>query len=171
MNKLVFALLTLAWSATLAQGPLPKPVPVTADNFLRAESDSVFTGLVAQGGFGKFFHNRVPVAPDNRIVQRPNRDTLYSTAVFDLDAGPVTITLPEAGKRFETMIVIDEEHYVFTVGCVPTTPAVRTSRPCHPRSPCSRGGGEPWRECCAIRIPTWTQGRSMAGDSGASPPC
>ena len=27
-------------------------VPVTADNFLRAESDAVFSGLVAQGGFG-----------------------------------------------------------------------------------------------------------------------
>ncbi len=43
---------------------------------------------------------------------RPNRDTLYSHAVFDLDAGPATITLPEAGKRFMSMIVIDEDHYV-----------------------------------------------------------
>jgi hypothetical protein len=33
-------------------------VSVTADNFIRAESDTVFTGLVAQGGFCKFFHNR-----------------------------------------------------------------------------------------------------------------
>jgi hypothetical protein len=32
--------------------------------------------------------------------------------VFDLDAEPVTITLPDAGKRFMTMIVIDEDHYV-----------------------------------------------------------
>ena len=90
-------------------------VLVTVENFTRAESDSVFTGLVAQGGFGKFFHNRVAVAPDDRIVQRPNRDTLYSTGVFDLDAGQVTITLPNAGKRFETMIFIDEDHYVHDV--------------------------------------------------------
>ena len=41
-----------------------------------------------------------------------NRDTLYSAAVFDLDAGPVTITLPDAGKRFMSMQVIDEDHYV-----------------------------------------------------------
>ena len=27
----------------------------------------------------------------------------------------MTITLPDAGKRFMTMIVIDEDHYVFTV--------------------------------------------------------
>ena len=88
---------------------------VTADNFIRVESDAVFTGLVAQGGVGKFYHNRDVTSPDNHVVQRPNRDTLYSTGVFDLDAGPVTITLPDAGTRYLTMIVIDEDHYVFNV--------------------------------------------------------
>lgn len=104
-----------AWAQPAPPNRASNSVPVTADNFIRAESDKVFTGLVAQGGFGKFFHNREVTPPDSRIVQRPNRDTLYSTGVFDLDAGPVTITLPDAGKRFLTMIVIDEDHYVFTV--------------------------------------------------------
>jgi hypothetical protein len=36
---------------------------------------------------------------------RPNRDTLYSLSVFDLDAGLVTITLPHAGQRFMSMQV------------------------------------------------------------------
>ena len=107
LGSLAFAVLALAGSPAFAQAPASKAVPVTADNFIRAESDAVFTGLVAQGGVGKFYHNRT--------VQRGNRDTLYSTAVFDLDAGPVTITLPNAGKRFLTMIVIDEDHYAFTV--------------------------------------------------------
>ncbi|MBB1219813.1 DUF1254 domain-containing protein, partial [Klebsiella pneumoniae] len=40
------------------------------------------------------------------------RDTLYSSAVFDLDAGPVTITLPKTGKRFMSMQVVDQNHYV-----------------------------------------------------------
>jgi hypothetical protein len=40
-----------------------------------------------------------------------NRDTLNSAAVLDLDAGPVTITLPDAGKRFMSMQVIDEDQY------------------------------------------------------------
>ena len=40
-----------------------------------------------------------------------NRDTLYSAAVFDLDAGPVTIALPDPGKRFLSMQVIDEDEY------------------------------------------------------------
>ena len=31
--------------------------------------------------------------------------------MFDLDAGPVTITLPDAGKRFMSMQVIDEDQY------------------------------------------------------------
>ena len=68
-----------------------------------------------QGAFSKFLHYRELVPIDNHIVQRANRDTLYSMGVFDLDAGPVTISLPDAGKRFMTMIVIDEDHYVFTV--------------------------------------------------------
>jgi hypothetical protein len=115
----------VAICAVKAQSPSPSPTggsaPVTADNFLRAESDSVFAGLVKQGGFGKFYHNRELTPIDNHVVQRANRDTLYSTGVFDLDAGPVTITLPDAGQRFLTMIAIDEDHYVFTVVYGPCT--------------------------------------------------
>jgi hypothetical protein len=44
-------------------------------------------------------------------VIRTNRDTLYSGAVFDLDGGPVTITLPDVGARFMSMQVIDEDEY------------------------------------------------------------
>jgi hypothetical protein len=49
---------------------------------------------------------------DKQTVIRANRDTLYSTVVVDLDAGPATITLPDAGKRFRSMQVINEDHYV-----------------------------------------------------------
>jgi len=45
------------------------------------------------------------------MVIRMNRDTLYSLSVFDLDAGPVTVTLPNPGQRFMSMQVIDEDHY------------------------------------------------------------
>jgi hypothetical protein len=88
------------------------PMPVTADNFTRAETDSYFTNIVKNaGGVGKFFHRREIEPVDNQIVIRGNRDTIYSAAVFDLDAGPVTVTLPNAGKRFMSMIVIDEDQY------------------------------------------------------------
>ena len=87
------------------------PVPVTPENFVRAESDRYLGNLVKEGGVGKLFHRRAPAAIDNQTVIRLNRDTLYSSGVFDLDAGPVTIALPDAGKRFMSMQVIDEDEY------------------------------------------------------------
>jgi hypothetical protein len=89
-------------------------VPVTVDNFTRAESDLYFGGILKDGGgsMGKFDHRREPASIDNQTVIRLNRDTLYSSALFDLDAGPVTITMPDAGKRFMSMMVINEDHYV-----------------------------------------------------------
>jgi hypothetical protein len=60
---------------------------------------------------GKFGHNREPTPIDKQTVIRMNRDTLYSAAVFDLDAGPATIILPDAGKRFLSMQVINQDHY------------------------------------------------------------
>jgi hypothetical protein len=96
-----------------AQAPSVSAVPVTVDNFTRAESDLYFGGLLKDsGGIGKFLHRREPARIDNQTVIRLNRDTLYSSAVFDLDAGPVTITLPDAGKRFLSMQVINQDHYV-----------------------------------------------------------
>jgi hypothetical protein len=96
--------------------PLPsggKAVPVTVDNFIRAETDRVFGGEIKLNhSLGKFAHWREMLSLDRQVVPRVNRDTLYSTAVFDLDAGPVTITMPDAGKRFMSLIVIDEDHYV-----------------------------------------------------------
>ena len=114
----VAALIVAALSTTaLAQTPSPtgNPVPVTADNFVRAESDVYLSGVAKDYGFGKIGHNRKPAAINNQTVIRLNRDTLYSAGVFDLDAGPVTITLPDAGQRFMSMQVINEDHYVVGV--------------------------------------------------------
>ena len=91
--------------------PADRPVAVTPDNFVRAESDLYFSGVVKDGGFGKFMHRREPTSIAKQTIIRMNRDTLYSAAVFDLDAGPVTITLPDPGKRFLSMQVIDEDEY------------------------------------------------------------
>jgi hypothetical protein len=88
-----------------------QPVAVNVDNFKRAESDFYMAKTVNDGALGKFVHNRAPTPIDKQPVVRMNRDTLYSQALFDLDAGPVTITLPDAGKRFVSMQVISEDHY------------------------------------------------------------
>jgi hypothetical protein len=39
-----------------APAPAGKPVPVTVDNYNRAETDNTFDGVRKQGGFGKFAH-------------------------------------------------------------------------------------------------------------------
>ncbi len=93
----------------------PQTVPVTAENFIRAETDRYFGAVVKQGGFGKLFHRRVLSPIDDQDVIRLNRDTLYSSVVIDLNAGPVTITLPDAGQRFMSMQVFDENEYVVEV--------------------------------------------------------
>ena len=56
---------------------------------------------------------------DNQDVVRMNCDTLYSSGVFDLDAAPITITLPDVGKRFMSMQVISEDHYAVDVVYAP----------------------------------------------------
>lgn len=106
--------------STIAHGqstPAPAPsasvVPVTVDNFVRAETDMYVGALTKQGGgLGKLLHRREPASIDHQTVIRLNRDTFYSSGVFDLDAGPVTITMPDPGKRYMALQVIDEDHYV-----------------------------------------------------------
>jgi hypothetical protein len=88
-----------------------RKVPVTVENFPRAESDLYFRAIVQRDGFGKFDHERQLTPLNKQTVIRMNRDTLYSGAIFDLDAGPVTITLPDAGKRFRSMQIINENHH------------------------------------------------------------
>src|SRR5215469_7985274 len=104
-------LLAATSSAALAQSPSGAAVPVTVDNYNRAQSDAYFDLTIKAGAFGKFVHGRELAPIDRRGIIRPNRDTLYSLAVFDLDAGPVTVTLPDPGKRFMSLMVTDEDQY------------------------------------------------------------
>ena len=111
---LIFA--AIGGSQAQTATPAVNTVPVTADNFTRAESDLYFHSIaVKENALGKFFNNREPAPIDNQNIIRLNRDTLYSGAVFDLDAGPVTVTLPDAGKRFMSLQVIDEDEYTHGV--------------------------------------------------------
>ena len=114
--KFRVALCALAlFASTIAHAQ--NAIPVTADNFNRAETDMYFAAVVKNGAFGKFLHRR-ELLLESPVV-RPNRDTLYSEAVFDLDAGPVRITMPKMGNRFMSMAVINEDHYVYEVDYTP----------------------------------------------------
>lgn len=105
------ALTLMAALSALAQASTESTPGVTVDNFARAETDMYFAEHVKQGMFGKFVHAREVVAVDKQTVIRPNRDTLYSLGVFDLDAGALKVALPDT-KRFMALQVINEDHYV-----------------------------------------------------------
>jgi hypothetical protein len=113
-NAMIALLFLVVLSATAdAQSSAGHAVPVTVENFARAESDHYFAvNAKVAGGIGKLGHRREPASIDNQTVIRLNRDTLYSFGVFDLAAGPVTVTLPNAGKRFMSLQVTNEDHYV-----------------------------------------------------------
>jgi hypothetical protein len=108
---LVAMSLLMASSVASAQTTASPAESVTVDNYNRAQTDVYFAGVVKNGGFGKFRHGRELAPPVRQGIVRPNRDTLYSLAIVDLDAGPVTITLPNAGKRFMGMQVVNQDEY------------------------------------------------------------
>jgi hypothetical protein len=99
--------LALAGSAALAHSA----TLVTVENYNRGQSDVNFAGVAANGGFGKFRHGRELAPVVQQGIVRPNRDTLYSFAILDLDADPATITLPDAGGRYMGMQVVNEDQY------------------------------------------------------------
>ena len=88
---------------------------VTLENLVRAESDTMFRATMAGYGIGlgELAHERKPVsAKGAQPIIRANQDTLYSAIVLDLSK-PVTITLPQADGRFQSMLVISQDHYNF----------------------------------------------------------
>ena len=111
--RAIVALPVLIFLAPLAHAQSPADtVPVTVQNFTRAEFDNYLAVNVKKAGLGRLAHNREPAAVDDQTVIRLNRDTPYSFGVFDLAAAPVTVTLPDAGKRFMSLQIINEDHYV-----------------------------------------------------------
>jgi len=84
--------------------------PVTMEDFTRAETHRYMKRFVDGGGFGKIRHVRGATPIESQTVIRMNRDTLYSSGVFDLNS-PVTIIKPDSGDRFQSMQVINESHY------------------------------------------------------------
>src|SRR6266850_2945551 len=113
INAGILATVSLAVvsSVASAQTTVSQTTLVTLENYNRAQTDVNFAGVVKNGGFGKFRHGRELAPPVQQGIVRPNRDTLYSFAIVDLDAGPVTITLPEAGRRYMGMQVVNQDQY------------------------------------------------------------
>jgi len=94
---------------------------VNVDNFRAAESARIFDdSLKLTGGINQWFHYRVPTGVDNQPVIRMNRDTLYSAAIVDISDG-AAVTLPDAGDRYMTVMVVNAEQYANRVFSGPGT--------------------------------------------------
>jgi len=97
----------------LAPAMAQEPVRVTADNYVRAESDFQMKGYIENFNcFGKFAHSRKPYDVDNQVTVRGNRDTLYSFGVFDLTS-PFTITLPDPKGRYQSLMIVSQDHSIW----------------------------------------------------------
>ncbi|QMW21504.1 DUF1214 domain-containing protein [Sandaracinobacteroides saxicola] len=118
-------------AANLMSMPVGAAETVTIDNFIRAETHFYMAGQVASGCFAKLCHQARTPPVDNQPVIRINRDTLYSQGVFDLST-PLTITMPDAGKRYQMLSVINEDHLIrhvsYTAGPVTLTREMVGSR-------------------------------------------
>ena len=88
---------------------------VNVDNFVAAETARMFSDIQrSAGGVNVLRHHREPASIDAQTVIRLNRDTLYSFAVVDVSEA-ATLTLPEAGDRYVSAMILDERHYVRAV--------------------------------------------------------
>lgn len=100
------------------------PPPVTFENFVRVESARMFAGVVATaGGTNTWGHFHVPTQIDRQTVIRMNRDTLYSAAIIDVSAG-ATITIPDVGDRYVSVMLVNEDHFINRVLHEPGTHAL-----------------------------------------------
>jgi hypothetical protein len=71
----------------------------------------MFKSYADDGAFGKFLHIRQPTPIDAQKVIRMNRDTLYSMGIFDL-TDPLTVTKPDTGDRYQSMMVLSQDEYI-----------------------------------------------------------
>jgi hypothetical protein len=90
-------------------------VRVNIDNFVRAETDRMFAAILRDsGGVNQWMFMREPTPVDHQPVIRQNRDTLYSASIIDISKG-ATVTLPDGGSRYLSLMVVNQDHYINTV--------------------------------------------------------
>ncbi|WP_280339433.1 DUF1214 domain-containing protein [Nocardia neocaledoniensis] len=86
---------------------------VDVDNFTRVETDTMIMNMLPIiGGLGVFHHDRALAPLDEQPVIRQNRDTLYSVAVVSIAEGGAALVVPDSGKRYLSVMVINQDHYI-----------------------------------------------------------
>src|SRR5437868_9077514 len=68
---------------------------------------SYYSGNPQRVLVNSFGHRRRLVDHTARNVTTPNNDTLYSSAVIDLSAGPVRLDVPDFGSRYFSIAFLD----------------------------------------------------------------
>ena len=87
-------------------------IPVTLENYKVAESDVTNGGVIKLGAANKLVHLPVKAFDlNNQTVVRMNQDTIYSAAVVDVSKG-ATITLPETNGRYQSVMIVQNDHYI-----------------------------------------------------------
>lgn len=100
---------TLISTASLAEESI---VPVTLENFARAATEIEFANyLPAAGGVNKWYHVRRPITAEEQMTIRFNLDVIFSVAVIDISQG-ATLTMPETAGRYQSAMVINQDHYI-----------------------------------------------------------
>jgi len=103
----IASVLILCFVSTAAHGG----ETVNLVNFIRAASDLQMKGYAEKaGGVGKLLTFREPYSVENQTTIRGNRDTLYTFGVYDLTS-PITIIKPDPGKRYQSLLVVDQDMY------------------------------------------------------------
>jgi hypothetical protein len=100
-----------AFACAILATPLLAAVPVTVENFKTAESEFYLATYAKRLGLGNVGHDRAPPPDTGQPVIRMNRDTLYSYILLDLNS-PATVVKPDTGGRFQSMIVINQNHFI-----------------------------------------------------------
>ena len=107
LQRILLLSFVLILSAAVRPALADDSVQVTANNYVRAETDFQFRGYIEKlDCFGKFFHSRKPYDVNNQVTIRANMDTLYSMGVFDLTS-PVTVTLPDPNGRYQSLMIVN----------------------------------------------------------------
>lgn len=91
--------------------PVVNSKPVSLKDFPTAETHYMMqVALETLGEIGDWAHFRNLTPIDAQNVVRMNRDTLYSSLVLDLSE-PATLTMPDIGGRYQSLLVVNEGHF------------------------------------------------------------
>ena len=112
LKYLAMVVATLILSGQAPDLTAQEAVTVNVGNYVRAESDfQIKTYAETLGAFGTLVHQRDFYSVENQLTVRVNRDTYYSFGLYDLTS-PVTIIKPDPGDRFQSLMIINQDHSI-----------------------------------------------------------